>query len=185
VSAAAGAVGSVVGQVGRLLGCHVIGIAGGADKCRRVVEELQFDACVDYRAADFADRLREAAPDGIDIYLENVGGPIREAVWPLLNDDARVPVCGLVAGYNGVLDEVSGVHGLLISLIVKRIRLEGFLNADHLQSFPEFEAQMRAWLNTGKVHEWETAIEGLEKAPAAFIGLFQGENAGKLVVSLQ
>ncbi|MGK6315575.1 NADP-dependent oxidoreductase [Neorhizobium sp. DT-125] len=184
VSAAAGAVGSVVGQIGRLLGCRVVGIAGGADKCRQVVEELSFDACLNYRAPDLAGRLREAAPDGIDIYFENVGGAVREAVWPLLNNDARVPICGLVSGYNGVTEGAGGVHALLMSLIVKRIRLQGFMNADHLDSFPDFERQMRGWLDAGQLRAHETIVDGLDQAPTAFVGLFEGHNTGKLVVRL-
>ncbi|CUX02229.1 MULTISPECIES: NADP-dependent oxidoreductase [Agrobacterium] len=185
LSAAAGAVGSIVGQVGRLLGCRVVGIAGGAEKCRRVLQELRFDDCIDYRAPDLTDRLREAAPDGIDIYFENVGGGVREAVWPILNKDARVPVCGVVSGYNTVAEGAASVHDLLMSLIVKRIRLEGFLNADHLDCFPAFEAQMRDWLDSGQLRAPETVVKGLEQAPRAFIGLFEGGNIGKLVVSLQ
>lgn len=184
VSAAAGAVGSVAGQIGRLLGCRVVGIAGGADKCRRVVEDLKFDTCLDYRAPDLGARVREAAPDGIDIYFENVGGAVREAVWPLLNNDARVPVCGLMSGYNDDVEDADGVHALLMSLIVRRIRLQGFLNADHLDSFPEFQRQMHDWLDTGQIVADETVVDGLEQAPAAFAGLFEGRNIGKLVVKL-
>jgi NADPH-dependent curcumin reductase CurA len=184
VSAAAGAVGSVVGQIGRLLGCRVVGIAGGADKCRRVVEELKFDACLDYRKPDLADRLGEAAPDGIDIYFENVGGVVREAVWPLLNNGARVPVCGLMSGYNGVTEGAGDVHALLMSLIVKRIRLQGFMNADHLDSFPDFERQMQGWLDADQLRALETIVDGLDQAPTAFAGLFAGHNTGKLVVRL-
>ncbi|KRB86373.1 hypothetical protein ASE00_06585 [Sphingomonas sp. Root710] len=184
VSAAAGAVGSVVGQAGRLLGCRVIGIAGGTDKCRYVVDHLRFDACVDYRAPDLKGQLERAAPEGIDIYFENVGGAVREALWPLLNNDARVPVCGLISGYNGMTGGSGEVHDLLLSLILKRIRLEGFINADHLDDFPAFEAQVRGWLDAGELHAPETIVEGLEEAPAAFIGLFEGRNTGKLVVKL-
>ena len=184
VSAAAGAVGSVVGQVGRLLGCRVVGIAGGPDKCALVVEELGFDTCLDYQDPGLAGRLREAAPEGIDIYFENVGGAVREAVWPLLNDDARVPVCGLVAGYNGTADEAGGVHDLLMSLIVRRIRLQGFLNADHRDRFPEFLRRMQGWLDRGQLVAPETIVDGLEQAPDAFIGLFEGRNLGKLIVRI-
>jgi NADPH-dependent curcumin reductase CurA len=155
-----------------------------ADKRRRVVQELSFDACLDYRAPDLAGRLREAAPDGIDIYFENVGGAVREAVWPLLNNDARVPVCGLVSGYNGVKEEAGGVHALLMSLIGRRIRLQGFLNADHLHDFPDFESQMRDWLDAGRLRAHETIMDGLEQAPTAFVGLFEGRHTGKLVVRL-
>ncbi|MCJ8520981.1 NADPH-dependent curcumin reductase CurA [Pseudorhizobium tarimense] len=184
VSAAAGAVGSVVGQIGRLLGCRVVGIAGGADKCRQVVEEMSFDACLDYRAPDLPVRLREAAPDGIDIYFENVGGAVREAVWPFLNNDARVPLCGLVSGYNGITEGTGGIHALLMSLIVKRIRLQGFMNAEHLDCFSDFERQMRGWLDAGHLRAHETIVDGLDQAPAAFVGLFEGHNTGKLVVRL-
>lgn len=185
ISAAAGAVGSVVGQVGRLLGCRVVGIAGGADKCRHVVQDLGFDACVDYRAHDFAGQLAQETNAGIDIYFENVGGAVREAVWPLLNRDARVPVCGLVSGYNGAIaGESVGVHEFLTTLIVKRIRLEGFLNADHLEEFPTFEKQVRGWLDDRQLLVSETIVEGLDKAPAAFIGLLEGNYTGKLIVKL-
>jgi NADPH-dependent curcumin reductase CurA len=132
-----------------------------------------------------AGQLRLAASDGIDIYFENVGGAVREAVWPILNNDARVPVCGLVSGYNGAMEEAGGsVHGLLMSLIVKRIRLEGFLNADHLDAFPTFETQVRGWLETGRLRASETIVEGLDQAPAAFIGLFEGQYTGKLIVKV-
>lgn len=184
VSAAAGAVGSVAGQIGRLLGCRVVGIAGGAEKCRRVVEDLGFDACLDYRAPDLAGRLAEAASDGIDVYFENVGGIVQEAVWPLLNNDARVPVCGLVSGYNGAPDASGSIHALLMSLIVKRVRLQGFLNADHLEHFAEFEEEMQRWLDTGQLRAHETIIDGLDQAPSAFASLFEGANFGKLVIEL-
>lgn len=185
VSAAAGAVGSAVGQIGRLLGCRVVGIAGGPEKCRLVVDEFGFDACIDYRAPDFRARLAAAVPAGVDIYFENVGGAVREAVWPLLNNGARVPVCGLVANYNG-LNSKSGVQidDMLMSLIVKRIRLQGFMNADHIEAFDAFEAQMRGWLADKRLSGAETLVHGLEQAPQAFIGLFRGDNIGKLVVKL-
>ncbi len=163
---------------------RVVSIAGRPDKCRHVVEELGFDACLDYRAPDLAGRLREAAPDGIDIYFENVGGAVREAVWPLLNDDARVPVCRLIAGYNGCAKDAGDVHDLLMSLIVRRIRLRGFLNADHRDRSSEFLRQMQDWLECGQLVAPETIVDGLEQAPKAFIGLFEGRNIGKLVVRL-
>jgi NADPH-dependent curcumin reductase CurA len=184
VSAAAGAVGSVAGQIGRLLGCRVVGIAGGVDKCRHVVEQLGFDTCLDYRAPNLAGRLKEATPDGIDIYFENVGGAVREAVWPLLNDDARVPVCGLIAGYNDHVKDAGDVHGMLMSLVVRRIRLQGFLNADHRDRFPEFLRQMQGWLGRGQLVAPETIVDGLEQAPDAFIGLFEGRHLGKLIVRI-
>ncbi len=186
VSAAAGAVGSVVGQIGRILGCRVLGIAGGSTKCRAVVEELGFHACLDYRAPDLAGRLRQAAPDGIDIYFENVGGAVREAIWPLLNLGARVPVCGLVSGYNGLSDgSGESVHNFLLSFIFKRLRVQGFINGDHSEDdFARFAAQMQEWFDAGQIHSRETVVDGLEQAPDAFIGLFEGRNTGKLIVKL-
>lgn len=185
VSAAAGAVGSVAGQIGRLLGCRVVGIAGGLEKCRLMVEAFGFDACIDYRAPDFPARLAAAAPAGVDIYFENVGGAVREAVWPLLNTGARVPLCGLVANYNGAAGAAeAGIDEMLMSLIVKRIRVQGFMNADHIDAFDAFEAQMSGWLADGRIHAAESIVHGLGQAPQAFIGLFRGDNIGKLVLQL-
>ena len=186
MSAAAGAVGSVAGQIGRNLGCRVVGIAGGTDKCRHVVDELGFDACLDYREPDLAGRLARAVSGGIDIYFENVGGPVREAVWPLLNVGARVPVCGLVSGYNGASGaRDDGVHDLLMSLITKRIRLQGFMNGDHVAAgFDAFEKQVQMWLDSDQLKAPETIVEGLDRAPEAFIGFFEGRNTGKLLVKL-
>ncbi len=185
VGAAAGAVGSVVGQIGRIMGCRVVGLAGGAEKCRHAVEELGFDACLDHRAPDLAGRLAVAAPDGVDIYFENVGGAVRDAVWPRLNIGARVPVCGLVSGYNGVADEpASGVDDLLMSLIVKRVRLQGFMISDHQDAFDAFRRQMEEWLAAGQVRTREAVAEGLESAPAAFIAMLEGCNTGKSIVRI-
>ena len=185
VSAAAGAVGSVVGQIGRIVGCRVVGIAGGAAKCRHVVDHLGFDTCLDYHDPDFAGELARATPDGVDIYFENVGGSIREAVWHRLKDHARVPLCGLVSGYNGVAEDIGGgIHPLLMSLIVRRIRLQGYLISDHLDLFATFEAQMQEWLDAGQLRASETIVEGLDQAPTAFIGLFDGKNIGKSLVKV-
>lgn len=186
VSAAAGAVGSVAGQIGRLLGCRVVGIAGGPEKCRLMVEAFGFDACIDYRAPDFPARLAAALPAGVDIYFENVGGAVREAVWPLLNTGARVPVCGLVANYNGAAGTTgTRIDEMLMSLIVKRIHMQGFMNADHIGAFDAFEAQMSGWLAGGQLRAAESMVRGLEQAPQAFIGLFRGDNTGKLVLRLE
>lgn len=185
VSAAGGAVGSAAGQIGRLLGCRVVGIAGGPEKCRLMVEDFGFDACIDYRAPDFPARLAAAAPGGVDIYFENVGGAVREAVWPLLNTGARVPVCGLVANYNDAGTSGARIDEMLMSLIVKRIRMQGFMNADHVGAFDTFEGQMRGWLAGGQLRAAESVVHGLGKAPQAFIGLFRGDNTGKLVVQLE
>lgn len=185
VAAATGAVGAVVGQIARLKGARVVGIAGGADKCRYAVEELGFDACLDHRAPDLAGRLAAACPDGIDVYFENVGGAVLDAVLPRLNHHARVPVCGLIAHYN---DDAAPAGPdrrprLLASVLQKRIRMQGFVILDHYaERFAAFRADMQAWLDAGRITLREDRVEGLEHAPAAFIGLLEGRNFGKLVV---
>jgi len=185
VAAATGAVGAVVGQIARLEGARVIGIAGGADKCRYAMEELGFDACLDHRAPDLAGRLAAACPDGIDVYFENVGGAVLDAVLPRLNHHARVPVCGLIAHYN---DDAAPAGPdrrpqLMASVLQKRIRMQGFVILDHYaERFAAFRADMQAWLDAGRITLREDRVEGLEHAPAAFIGLLEGRNFGKLVV---
>lgn len=181
VSAASGAVGSVVGQVARLKGCRVVGIAGGTAKCDYVVKELGFDACVDYKAEAFESRLREAASDGIDIYFENVGGRVFDAVLPLLNAFARIPFCGYVSEYDN-----SATYGVqhLRSLLVNRVRLQAFIISEHLEIWDEALADLSAWLLGGKINYRETIAVGLENAPAAFIGMLQGRNLGKQLVKL-
>jgi NADPH-dependent curcumin reductase CurA len=185
VAAASGAVGSVVGQIARIKGARVIGIAGGADKCRYVVEELGFDACIDHRAPDFALQLAAACPSGIDVYFENVGGAVFDAVLPLLNAKARVPVCGLIANYNATeLPSGPDRLGLLTrTLLTKRIKMQGFIIFDDYGSrYPEFFAQMSEWLKAGKIKFREDIVDGLENAPHAFGGLLEGKNFGKLVI---
>ena len=184
VAAASGAVGSVVGQIAKIQGCRVLGIAGGADKCRYVVDELGFDACLDRRASDFPAQLAESCPGGIDVYFENVGGAVFDAVLPLLNTHARVPLCGLISLYSGGTSTASAdrLPGLTRTLLVKRIRMQGFIIFDYEGRQAEFLGPMRQWLAEGKVKFREDIIEGLENAPQAFIGLLQGENFGKLVV---
>jgi NADPH-dependent curcumin reductase CurA len=185
VAAATGAVGAVVGQIAKLKGARVIGIAGGADKCRYAVEELGFDACIDRHDPQLAQRLAQACPDGIDVYFENVGGAVFEAVLPLLNHYARVPVCGVIAHYN---DEAqppvpNPLPGLMTTLLQKRIRLQGFIILDHYaERFEAFRREMGEWVAAGRVKLREDRVDGLENAPAAFIGLLQGHNFGKLVV---
>lgn len=187
VAAASGAVGSVVGQIAKLKGCRVIGIAGGADKCRYVTETLGFDACLDRRAPDFAGQLAEACPDGIDVYFENVGGAVFDAVLPLLNVGARVPVCGLIAHYNASAlppgpDRLPLLAGTLLG---KRIRMQGFIISDHYASgYAAFLREMGAWVEAGKVTLREDVVDDLEQAPHAFIGLLEGENFGKLVIQV-
>lgn len=184
VAAASGAVGAVVGQIAKIQGCRVVGIAGGVDKCRFVVEELGFDACLDRRAADFPDQLAVACPRGIDVYFENVGGAVFDAVLPLLNTHARVPVCGLISLYSAgtPTSTADRLPALTRTLLVKRIRMQGFIIFDYEGRQPEFLTPMRQWLAEGKVKFREDIVEGLENAPQAFIGLLQGENFGKLIV---
>ena len=185
VAAASGAVGSVVGQIAKLKGCHVVGIAGGADKCRYVVDELGFDACIDHRSPDFKQQLASACPKGIDVYFENVGGTVFDAVLPLLNTKARVPVCGLIAHYNDTALPLGPDRlGLLTrTLLVKRIKMQGFIIFDdYAHRYGEFFAEMSQWLKDGKIKFREDVVDGLENAPQAFIGLLEGKNFGKLVV---
>ncbi len=185
VAAATGPVGATVGQIGKIKGCHVVGVAGGPEKCRHAVEVLGFDACIDHRADDFADQLKQACPDGIDVYYENVGGKVFDAVLPLLNTSARVPVCGLVSGYNATdLPPGPDRLGLLMGTILKkRIRMQGFIIAqDYADRVDEFQQEMGRWVKEGKIHYREQVVEGLENAPDAFIGLLEGKNFGKVVI---
>jgi NADPH-dependent curcumin reductase CurA len=184
VAAASGAVGAVVGQIAKLKGCRVVGIAGGADKCRFVEDELGFDACLDRRSGDLPAQLAAACPKGIDVYFENVGGAVFDAVLPLLNTHARVPVCGLISLYNGAPSTAGAdrLPGLTRALLVKRIRMQGFIVFDYEGRQNEFLGPMRTWLAEGKVKFREDIVDGLENAPQAFIGLLKGENFGKLVV---
>jgi NADPH-dependent curcumin reductase CurA len=181
VAAASGAVGSVVGQIAKIKGCRAIGIAGGPDKCRYVVEALGFDACVDHRAADFARQLEAACPAGIDVYFENVGGAVQQAVWPLLNDFARIPVCGLIAQYNAAAP-MPGPEWF--SVLRKRLTVRGFIVSDFAARAPDFLRDAGGWVRTGRLKYREDVVEGLENAPAAFLGLLHGRNFGKLLVKV-
>ena len=186
VAAASGAVGAVVGQVAKLLNkCRMVGIAGGPEKCRYVVEELGFDACVDHRSDNFAGNLAFACPKGIDVYFESVGGAVFDAVLPLLNVSARVPVCGLIATYNDTqLPKGPDRLGLLTrTLLTRRIKMQGFIIFDYYgDRYSEFYQQMSAWLAEDRIKYREDIIDGLENAPAAFIGLLKGRNFGKLII---
>jgi NADPH-dependent curcumin reductase CurA len=187
VAAATGAVGSVVGQIARLHGCHVVGIAGGAEKCAWGVTELGFDACLDHHAADFAAELAAACPKGIDVYFENVGGKVLRAVLPLLNPHARVPLCGLIAQYQGETGNGGRDFSplLLRTILTKRLTVRGFIIFDDYgPRFGEFRDQMSAWLQAGKIKYREDVVPGLERAPEAFLGLLTGQNFGKLVVKV-
>jgi NADPH-dependent curcumin reductase len=181
VSAASGAVGAVVGQIAKIKDCRAVGIAGGPEKCRYVVDTLGLDACVDYRAPGFGEALARACPRGIDVYFENVGGAVQRAVWPLLNDFARVPVCGLIAQYN---DEAPSPGPDLWSVLAKRLTVRGFIVTDHASRFEEFLRDVSAWVREGRIRYREDVVEGLERAPDAFIGLLQGRNFGKLIVRI-
>jgi NADPH-dependent curcumin reductase CurA len=187
VAAASGAVGSAVGQIAKLKGCRAVGIAGGEAKCRYVVDELGFDACIDHHGDDLPARLAAACPKGVDVYFENVGGAVFDAVLPLLNARARVPVCGLIASYNNTaLPPGPDRLGLLVgTLLRKRIRMQGFIIfEDYAPRYREFATAMRAWVDDGKVKSREDIVQGLEHAPDAFIGLLQGRNFGKLVIGV-
>jgi NADPH-dependent curcumin reductase CurA len=187
VAAASGAVGSVVGQIAKIQGCTVVGIAGGEDKCRYVIEELGFDFCVDHRADDLPGHLAAACPKGIDVYFENVGGAVFDAVLPLLNAKARIPVCGLIAAYNATEPPPGPDRlGLLVgTLLRKRIKMQGFIVFDDYgPRWSEFAGAMGEWVQEGKVKVREDIVFGLENAPEAFIGLLEGKNFGKLVIQV-
>lgn len=185
VAAATGAVGSMVGQIGKLKGCRVIGVAGGEEKCRYAKEQLGFDECIDHKADDFAEQLAKVCDKGIDIYFENVGGTVFDAIMPLLNTSARVPLCGLISQYNAT-ELPAGpdrMSMLMAQLLIKRIKMQGFIIFDdYAHRYGEFAADMGQWLAEGKIHYREHLVEGLENAPQAFIGLLEGKNFGKLVV---
>jgi len=184
VAATSGAVGSVVGQIGRIKGCRVVGIAGGEEKCRYVKEELGFGDCLDHRQPQLAERLKAACPSGIDIYFENVGGPVFDAVWPLLNDFARIPVCGQIAHYNAteLPPGPDRLPVLMLNILTKRLTFRGFIVGDFASQFPQFLADMVPWIKEGKVKYKEDITDGLENAPRELIGLLRGENFGKKII---
>jgi NADPH-dependent curcumin reductase CurA len=181
VSAAAGAVGSVVGQIAKLKGARAVGIAGGAEKCAWLVDELGFDAAIDRHASDWKQQLRDACPNGVDVDFENVGGEIMREVFGLLNLNARVPLCGLISEYNDT-DRQSGPS--LQRVLVNRVTIKGFIILDYFGRFPEAIAQLGQWVAEGKVKDKHTMVEGLEKAPEAVNMLFDGDNIGKLIVKV-
>lgn len=187
VAAATGPVGATVGQIGKIMGCHVVGVAGGAEKCAYAVNELGFDDCIDHKASDFAVQLARAIPKGIDIYFENVGGKVFDAVVPLLNANSRIPVCGLISQYN-LTEPPAGpdrMSWLMGNVLRKKIKIQGFIIFDNFGLlYPEFAKQMEAWLKDGKIKYREEVIDGLENAPQAFIGLLKGENFGKRVIKI-
>ncbi len=185
VAAATGAVGSVVGQVAKLKGCRVVGVAGGADKCRYAMEQLGFDDCIDHRSPELKALLARACPDGIDVYFESVGGVVFDAVLPLLNPRSRIPLCGLIAHYNDTEARAGKdrTAQVMATFLRRRVRVQGFIiTLDYPQHFGEFRKQMSEWIAAGKIKCREDIVDGLENAPKAFIGLLEGKNFGKLVV---
>jgi len=179
VAAASGAVGSVVGQIAKIKGCRAVGIAGGIEKCRFVVGELGFDACINHRAPDFEKQLEAACPQGIDVYFENVGGAVQQIVWPLLNDFARIPVCGLIAQYNATTP-MPGPE--MFSVLRRRLLLRGFIVSDFAAKQEDFLRDVGEWVRAGRLKYREDIVDGLEKAPASFLGMLQGKNFGKMLV---
>ena len=184
VAAASGAVGAVVGQIAKLKGCRVVGIAGGPDKTRYLLDELGFDAALDHHDPAFAVSLARACPAGIDIYFENVGGKITQAVLPLLNPFARIAVCGLIAQANavGVPDGPDMLPDFFRSVLTKKLTIRGFIVHDFTDQRDAFQRDMQAWIQSGQIIYREDVVAGLAQAPAAFIGLLEGRNFGKLLV---
>jgi len=186
VAAASGAVGQVVGQIAKLKGCRVVGIAGADDKCAYVVNELGFDACVNYKDDDFSTQLEAACPDGIDVYFENVGGKVLNAVIGLLNDFSRMPVCGLISQYNDSELPVGPdqLPKLMRAVLTHRVLIRGFIQFDFASRFPDFQRDMSGWVRNGEVKYREDIVDGLENAVSAFQGLLSGRNRGKLLIQV-
>jgi NADPH-dependent curcumin reductase CurA len=187
VAAASGPVGSLVGQLAKIAGARAVGIAGGPEKCAFVKNELRFDAAIDHRAADFPAQLAGACSDGIDVYFENVGGAIWQAVLPLLNNFARVPVCGLIAQYNGVGkgDGTDRLPATMREILSKSLTVRGFINYEFAeQHYAEFLHEVGAGVADGRIRYREDIVDGLENAPEAFIGMLEGRNFGKLIVRI-
>jgi NADPH-dependent curcumin reductase len=184
VSAASGAVGSAFGALAKARGCRAVGIAGGPDKCKYVVDELGFDACIDYRehkdAASLSKALKQACPDGIDGYFENVGGMVLDAVLPRMNAFGRIALCGMIAGYDGQPLPMANPSLLLIS----RLKLEGFIVSEHMEVWPEALKELGTLVGSGKLRPRESVAQGLAAAPEAFLGLLKGRNFGKQLVKL-
>lgn len=180
VDAASGAVGSVVGQLAKAEGCRVVGIAGGVPKCRYVTEELGFDACVDHKAGDFAGQLNAALPHGIDCLFENVGGRIFETLLSHMNPFSRIALCGMISEFN----RPPHGHHTIRSILINRIKLQGFIVSDRMQTWPAIREELRQRVASGQLKHRETVAHGLSSAPAALVGLLKGENFGKQLVKL-
>jgi NADPH-dependent curcumin reductase CurA len=186
VAAASGAVGSLVGQLAKLAGARAVGIAGGSEKCAYVRDQLSFDAVIDRRSAGLAEKLAESCPNGIDVYFENVGGPIWQAVLPLLNRFARVPICGLIAQYNGATSaEQNLLPATMLAVLRRSLLLRGYINTEFVDEYYDsFLREIGPRVRSGDIHYREDIVDGLEKAPEAFIGMLAGRNFGKALVRL-
>ena len=183
VSAAAGSVGSIVGQIARIKGCRVVGIAGGKDKCDWLVNDLGFDAAVDYKDGAVFKALRAAAPNGIDVYFDNVGGDILEACLAQMNNRGRIACCGAISQYDGV-PSAHGPRGVPGLIVVKRLIMQGFIVMDFMDQRDEALSDLQSWVASGKLKVQEDVINGLENTPKALIGLLAGENRGKRMVKV-
>lgn len=181
VSSAAGPVGSMAVQLGRIAGCRVVGIAGGPEKCAKVIDTFGADACIDYHDPEFASALAEACPDGVDVYYDNVGGAVRDGVWPLLNTGGRVAVCGQISQYSRTAVE-SGPDWYPI--LTKSLTVKGFNWAAYIHALDDFKTEVAAWLADGTITTDEIIVQGLENAPQAFIDMLDGQYAGKVVIEL-
>jgi NADPH-dependent curcumin reductase CurA len=182
VSGAAGGVGSIAGQVAKIVGCRVVGIAGTKEKCAWVVDELGFDACIDYKEGNVAATLRDACPNGIDVYFDNVGGDILDAALENMNDFGRLVECGMISRYNDAEPAPGPKH--ITNIVTRRLRMQGFIVIDYLARFAEAAIQLAVWGAEGKVKNRVHVVDGFLSAPTAINMLFSGENFGKLVVKL-
>ena len=184
VASACGPVGSVVGQIAKFKGARSVGIAKSKEKCKYVTDKFQFDHCLNHKSSEFSEELKQVCPEGIDVYFENVGGKVLDSVLPLLNDFARIPVCGIISAYNSTELPCGPnlIPSLMRSILVKRLTFRGFIVWDFAKQEKEALLQLAKWIKQGKLHYLEDIVDGLENAPESFIGLFDGKNFGKLVV---
>ena len=181
VSGAAGATGSVAGQIARIKGCRVVGLAGGADKCKWLTDELGFDAAIDYKSEDVGRALDAACPNGINIYFDNVGGEILDLCLARIAMNARVVICGGISRYNA---QGRSRAAQLLNLVFRRARMEGFIVLDYAKRFPEASRKMQQWIDSGELKHRATVVEGFKNLPKALIQLFQGDNIGKMMVKV-
>jgi NADPH-dependent curcumin reductase CurA len=182
VSGAAGATGSLVVQMGKILGCRVVGTAGTDDKCAWLTKELGADAAINYRAGKLDTTLRDACPKGVDVYFENVGGEMLDAVLGLVNPFARIALCGMISQYNLATPAPGPAN--IRNMVGNRVLMQGFIISDHMTRYPEFLGEVGGWLSAGQMKYQETVVEGLDRAVNAFLGLFTGDNTGKMIVRL-